>query len=172
MNAKQFVEEIKKITPLKEQLKNETDFFVGYYLQCLSVITKEKQSSVTEKNAVIDLICNFDVSNLLIQVFSFSNQDDVWDNDNFVYFGWREAFLLGISKQTGEIVELDWGSPEHIVSYVAKNQELFLDTLIELEKLNQKRMFGLIDNTERKQILQKFGKYAGGDKYNNSYKDL
>lgn len=172
MNAKMFVESVHQLTPTRENLKNEAPDFVDSYLMNFAIFPYEEKIEIKEKDAIIDLIYNYDVSNLLIQIFSFSSKNDVWENDKHIFFGWREAFPLGISKETDEIVELDWSSPDFVVSYVAKNQQLFLDTLIEIEKINQKRMFGTIDNIQRKELLQNMGKIAGGKKYNDSYKDL
>ena len=37
----------------------------------------------------------------------------------------KKAFPFAISKQTGEIVETDWGTPDYIVNYLAKRPGSF-----------------------------------------------
>ena len=76
-----------------------------------------------------------------------------------------EAFPFAILKETGEIVELDWEDPTYIISYMAKDQSSFLDILIEIEKLNQKDIFGSITEKEKKENLKQISIIAGGDKY-------
>ena len=63
-------------------------------------------------------------------------------NDQFIYVGWVEAFIVAILKETGEIVETDWEDPCYIINYIAKSQSSFLDVLVELEKQSQKILFG------------------------------
>lgn len=173
MTAKEFVEEIHRIAPSREMLQNKSAGFVEYYLKGFQIQpNNEEKIDIESKDAVIDLIFNYDVSDLLIQIISFMDKSKIVENDDFIYFGWREAFPLGIQKKTGEIVEVDWDSPDYIVSYGAKDQLLFLDALIELQKLNLKRLYGEINNNEREKVLKKIGIYAGGEKYNKFYQDL
>lgn len=175
MDASDFYEEIQRIIPSREKFNHLSNEFMNSYLNDLRIVKKEEstfKNYFNDDDVIFDLIYNFDVSNLRIQVFSFADIKNLIENEMYIYFGWREAFPLGILKRTNEIVELDWENPNKIISFAAKNQSKFLDALIELEKLNQKRMFSEIDSQARKSILNNFGKYAGGDKYNTFYTDL
>ena len=42
---------------------------------------------------------------LRFRIFKFNKEDNVTENDKFIFVGWAEAFPFAISKQTGEIVE-------------------------------------------------------------------
>ena len=46
---------------------------------------------------------------------------------------------------------------------MAKDQSSFLDILIEIEKLNQKDIFGSITEKEQKENLKQISIIAGGD---------
>ena len=141
MDATNFVETISQLVPNKQDiLRNTTcsEEFADIYIQDLSIKRKATHTDVSPNFPVIDLIFNYDLSKLRIQVYSFNDVDDVAENDQFIYVGWVEAFLLAILKETGEIVATNWANPCSIVSYIAKNQGAFLDVLVELEKLSQK----------------------------------
>ena len=147
MDATNFVEKISQLVPNKQDiLRNTTcsEEFADIYIQDLSIKRKATHTDVSPNFPVIDLIFNYDLSKLRIQVYSFNDVDDVAENDQFIYVGWVEAFLLAILKKTGEIVATDWANPCSIVSYIAKNQGAFLDVLVELEKFSQKLVFGFI----------------------------
>ena len=62
-------------------------------------------------------------------------------NDAVIYFGWREAFPLAILKETGEIVEIDWADDERIMSYIATDQQSYLDLLFALQENNLSTLF-------------------------------
>lgn len=123
MDATNFVEKISQLVPNKQDiLRNTTcsEEFADIYIQDLSIKRKATHTDVSPNFPVIDLIFNYDLSKLRIQVYSFNDVDDVAENDQFIYVGWVEAFLLAILKETGEIVATDWANPCSIVSYIAK----------------------------------------------------
>ena len=169
MDATNFVEKIYQLVPNKQDiLRNTTcsEEFADIYIQDLSIKRKATHTDVSPNFPVIDLIFNYDLSKLRIQVYSFNDVDDVAENDQFIYVGWVEAFLLAILKETGEIVATDWANPCSIVSYIAKNQGAFLDVLVELEKFSQKLVFGFITEKEENEINKYIQSVAGGNKYN------
>ena len=71
-------------------------------------------------------------------------------------------------KSTGEVVEVDWEDTNYIVSYLAVDQQSFLNVLVEVEKLNQRSVFSSINSDEEKEILRKIQEIAGGRKYSTS----
>lgn len=147
MNATNFVESISQIIPDKQELLRSTNFSEDSIDQCLKELHIHKKVTHTEISPlypVLDLIFNYDLSNLCIQNYKFNEEKDIVESDQFIYVGWVEAFLIAISKETGEIVETDWEAPNFIVSYIAKDQSSFLDALVELEKLSLKRLFQTI----------------------------
>lgn len=132
-------------------------------------IGEKKGHRITEPNdAVIDLMNNYDVSKLTIMIFSFVKSDDLRETDRFIYFGWREAFPLAILKETGEIVETDWADDERIVSYIAKNQQAYLNLLYALEQNSQSTIF--LGNN--KWDIEHLTNIAGGSKYKENLLDL
>lgn len=142
--------------------------FAQIYLGELHIGDK-KGHRITESNdAVIDLINNYDVSKLTIMIFSFVKSDDLRETDRFIYFGWREAFTLAILKETGEIVEIDWTDDERIMSYIATDQQSYLDLLFALEQNSQSAIF----SEKNKWGIEHLTNIAGGSKYKENLLDL
>lgn len=132
-------------------------------------IVDKKGHRITEPNdVVIDLINNYDVSKLTIMIFSFVKSDDLRETDRFIYFGWREAFPLAILKETGEIVEIDWADDERIMSYIATDQQSYLDLLFALEQNSQSAIF----SDKSKWSIEHLANIAGGNKYKENLLDL
>lgn len=168
MTAAEFVTAIRAITPNESEFSMMPEGFVQIYLGELHIGDK-KGHRITEPNdAVIDLINNYDVSKLTIMIFSFVKSDDLRETDRFIYFGWREAFPLAILKETGEIVETDWADDERIVSYIAKNQQAYLNLLYALEQNSQSTIF--LGNN--KWDIEHLTNIAGGSKYKENLLDL
>ena len=168
MTAAEFVTAIRAITPNESEFSMKPEGFAQIYLGELHIGDK-KGHRITEPNdAVIDLINNYDVSKLTIMIFSFVKSDDLRETDRFIYFGWREAFPLAILKETGEIVEIDWADDERIVSYIAKNQQAYLNLLYALEQNSQSTIF--LGNN--KWDIEHLTNIAGGSRYKENLLDL
>lgn len=168
MTAAEFVTAIRAITPNECELSMMPEGFAQIYLGELHIGDK-KGHRITESNdAVIDLINNYDVSKLTIMIFSFVKSDDLRETDRFIYFGWREAFTLAILKETGEIVEIDWTDDERIMSYIATDQQSYLDLLFALEQNSQSAIF----SEKNKWGIEHLTNIAGGSKYKENLLDL
>lgn len=168
MTAAEFVTAIRAITPNECELSMMPEGFAQIYLGELHIGDK-KGHHITESNdAVIDLINNYDVSKLTIMIFSFVKSDDLRETDRFIYFGWREAFPLAILKETGEIVEIDWADDERIMSYIATDQQSYLDLLFALEQNSQSTIF----SEKNKWGIEHLTNIAGGSKYKENLLDL
>lgn len=168
MTAAEFVTAIRAITPNESEFSMMPEGFAQIYLGELHIGDK-KGHHITESNdAVIDLINNYDVSKLTIMIFSFVKSDDLRETDRFIYFGWREAFPLAILKETGEIVEIDWADDERIMSYIATDQQSYLDLLFALEQNSQSAIF----SEKNKWGIEHLTNIAGGSKYKENLLDL
>ena len=168
MTAAEFVTAIREITPDESKFSKMPEGFAQMYLGDLLIGDKEEHHIIEPKNAVIDLMVNYDVSKLTIMIFSFNNADELKETEQFTFFGWREAFPLAIHKETGEIVEIDWADDKRIVSYVAKDQQTYLDLLFALEKNNLSTLF----SEKQKLDIDKLVDVAGGVKYQDNLEDL
>lgn len=169
MDAMNFVAAISQIVPNKQDILRNTTLseeFLDIYIQDLSIRKKSAHIAVSPHFPVIDLIFNYDLSNLRIQQYSFNDAEDITENDQFIYVGWVEAFIVAILKETGEIVETDWEDPCYIINYIAKSQSSFLDVLVELEKQSQKILLGSATEEEVNDIDKYIQSVAGGRKYN------
>ena len=168
MTAAEFVTAIRAITPNESEFSMMPEGFAQIYLGEMHIVDK-KGHRITESNdAVIDLINNYDVSKLTIMIFSFVKSDDLRETDRFIYFGWREAFPLAILKETGEIVEIDWADDERIMSYIATDQQSYLDLLFALEQNSQSAIF----SDKSKWSIEHLANIAGGNKYKENLLDL
>ena len=170
MNALEFILAIKALIPKKADFRNAPDGFADLYISQLNVEKKHKTTQVNSEDVVIDLVMNYDVSKLSIGIFSFNAE--LMENDSFIFFGTREAFPIAISKQTKEIVEIDWADENRIISYIAKKQQRYLTLLVNIEKLNQQQMFGIIERNKYKEQIIALYRIAGGIKYKNQLEDL
>lgn len=142
--------------------------FAQIYLGDLFIGDKKEHRITDPNDAVIDLINNYDVSKLTIMIFSFVKSDDLRETDRFIYFGWREAFPLAILKETGEIVEIDWDDDERIMSYIATDQQSYLDLLFALEQNSQSAIF----SEKNKWGIEHLTNIARGSKYQENLLDL
>lgn len=169
MDAMNFVAAISQIVPNKQDILRNTTLseeFLDIYIQDLSIRKKSAHIAVSPHCPVIDLIFNYDLSNLRIQQYSFNAVEDITENDQFIYVGWVEAFIIAILKETGEIVETDWEDPCYIINYIAKSQSSFLDVLVELERQSQKILFDSATEEEVNDMDKYIQSIAGGRKYN------
>ena len=168
MTAAEFVTAIRAITPNESEFSMMPEGFAQIYLGEMHIVDK-KGHRITEPNdVVIDLINNYDVSKLTIMIFSFVKSDDLRETDRFIYFGRREAFPLAILKETGEIVEIDWADDERIMSYIATDQQSYLDLLFALEQNSQSAIF----SDKSKWSIEHLANIAGGNKYKENLLDL
>lgn len=168
MTAAEFVTAIRAITPNESEFSMMPEDFAQMYLGDLYIGDKKEHHIIEPKNAVIDLMVNYDVSQLTIMIFSFNNSDELKETELFTFFGWREAFPLAIHKVTGEIVEIDWADDERVVSYIAKSQRMYLDLLFALEKNSLANLFSETPKFDMKQLVD----IAGGVKYQDNLEDL
>ena len=168
MTAAEFVTAIREITPDESKFSKMPEGFAQMYLGDLLIGDKEEHHIIEPKNAVIDLMVNYDVSKLTIMIFSFNNADELKETEQFTFFGWREAFPLAIHKETGEIVEIDWADDKRVVSYVAKDQQTYLDLLFALEKNNLSTLF----SEKQKWDIDQLVDIAGGVKFQDNLEDL
>lgn len=168
MTAAEFVTAIRSITPSESDFSMMPEGFAQVYMGELFIGDKLNHRTIKPNDAVIDLILNYNVSKLTIMLFSFTHSDDLRETDKFVYFGWREAFPLAILKETSEVVETDWADDERIVSYIAKNQQAYLNLLYALEQNSQSTIF--LGNN--KWDIEHLTNIAGGSKYKENLLDL
>lgn len=168
MTAAEFVTAIREITPDESRFTKMPEGFAQIYLDELFIGSKSIHTNVEPENAIIDLISNYDVSKLTIMIFSFNRSDELKETVLFTFFGWREAFPLAIHKANGEIVEMDWADDNRIVSYIAKDQQSYLDLLFALQENSLSTLF----SDRKKWNAEQLADIAGGSKYQPNLTDL
>lgn len=168
MTAAEFVTAIREITPYESRFTKMPEGFAQIYLDDLFIGNKRVHTNVEPENAIIDLTSNYDVSKLTIMIFSFNKSDELKETEPYTFFGRREAFPLAIHKATGEIVEIDWADDERVVSYIAKNQQSYLDLLFALQENSLSTLF----SDRQKWSAEQLADIAGGSKYQAHLTDL
>ncbi len=168
MTAAEFVTAIREITPYESRFTKMPEGFAQIYLDDLFIGNKRVHTNVEPENAIIDLTSNYDVSKLTIMIFSFNKSDELKETEPYTFFGRREAFPLAIHKATGEIVEIDWADDERVVSYIAKNQQSYLDLLFALQENSLSTLF----SDRQKWSAEQLADIAGGSKYQPHLTDL
>lgn len=168
MTAAEFVTAIRAITPNESEFSMMPEGFAQIYLGELHIGDKKIHCIIEPNDAVIDLINNYDVSKLTIMIFSFVKSDELRETDRFIYFGWREAFPLAIHKATGEIVEMDWADDERIVSYIARDQQSYLELLFALQENSLSTLFSETQKWDMEHLVN----IVGGSKYRAQLTDL
>ena len=96
MKAINFVTEISKIKPNKLEIKKNTDFsdeFIDAYINDLQIVKKSTNVSISADNAIIDLIFNYDLTNLRILTVSFNKDTDTLEERRFkVKTKWNDQY--------------------------------------------------------------------------------
>lgn len=156
MTASEFVTAIKAITPNECEFSMMLEGFAQIYLEELFIGNNKAHTIIKLNDAVIDLVCNYDVSRLAIMIFRFNKSDELKETERFIYFGWREAFPLAILKETGEVLEMDWADDERIMGYFA---------------LEENSLSGIISK-KNKWDTEHLVSVAGGVKYKENVMEL
>ena len=168
MTAAEFVTAIREITPDESRFTKMPEGFAQIYLDELFIGDKSSHTNVERENAIIDLMSNYDVSKLTIMIFSFNRSDELKDTELFTFFGWSEAFPLAIHNATEKIVEVDWADDNRIISYIAKDQQSYIDPLFAFQENSLSTLF----SDRQKWSTEELAEIAGGYKYQLHITDL
>lgn len=165
MTAKEFAQKIGTLTPEPNVFVGHPEGFGEIIISSLTITPREILTKFADSDCVLDLVYNFNTSSLSLDPYKFNSPENIVEDENYIFFGWREAFPLVIRKSTNEILEVDWGTPSHIVSKQAKTQSEFLDALAEFAKISIGYIVGKISDSERQNKLLQVQLLAGGTDY-------
>ncbi|MGJ1405557.1 hypothetical protein ACR79N_21075 [Sphingobacterium siyangense] len=170
MEAKKFVEQLSNIIIEVDLLKKR-----GVSDQFIAERRKSYQATPNGKNyitghPIVDLIENFDCSNIEIGMINFDEK--VEENLDYIFFGKFEIDDLAIDKATGCVVMLEAGL-DHVLYECAKSDSDFLNAIynvaVFLERTSVEEE--LYENVELNiQMAEEFGDIAGGKLYYDFYK--
>lgn len=165
MTAKEFAQRIKNLAPELNAFVGQPEGFGEIIISSLTVTPREVHQKFAGSDCVLDLVYNFDTSSLSLDPYKFNSTENIVEDEHYIFIGWREAFPLVIRKDTNEILEVDWGTPSHIVSKQAKTQSAFLNALAEYAKISIEYIVGKISDSERHNKLLQVQLLAGGTDY-------
>lgn len=165
MTAKEFAQRIKNLIPDPNAFVGHPEGFGEIIISSLTVTPREVHQKFADSDCVLDLVYNFDTSSLSLDPYKFNSPENIVEDEHCIFIGWREAFSLVIRKDTNEILEVEWGTPSHIVSKQAKTQSPSLDALAEYAKIFIECIVGKISDSERHNKLLQVQLSAGGTDY-------
>lgn len=164
MTASEFVTAIKAITPNECEFSMMPEGFAQIYLEELFIGNKKAHIIIKQNDAVIDLVCNYDVSKLTIMIFRFNKSDELKETERFIYFGWREAFPLAILKETGEVLEMDWADDERIMGYFALEENSLSGIISKKNKWDTEHLVSVAGGVKYKEnVMELFIAYKKGE---------
>lgn len=92
MTASEFVTAIKAITPNECEFSMMPEGFAQIYLEELFIGNNKAHTIIKQNDAVIDLVCNYDVSKLTIMIFRFNKSDELKETERFIFFWMERGF--------------------------------------------------------------------------------
>lgn len=99
MTASEFVTAIKAITPNECAFSMMPEGFAQIYLEELFIGNNKAHTIIKQNDAVIDLVCNYDVSKLTIMIFRFNKSDELKETERFIFLdGGRLSRLPFLKK--------------------------------------------------------------------------
>ncbi|MFM8582242.1 MAG: hypothetical protein ACKOFW_12145 [Planctomycetaceae bacterium] len=116
---------------------------------------------------------HWDLSNVEIGMVRFPNQPS--NRLGGVLIGCVESDPLVLISDTGEIVVQEFGTPDHVLWFVARNGESMLDALVIAANFLSKRAVGRIDLQDHeaiRSVVIQCSTAAGGEKYLDFFRML
>ncbi len=171
MDSQEFIDEITKLKPSRQELSrpNYGDDLVNRWLSVFE-ITNKKSIKVSD-DPIINLIkCN-DISLLRINDIFFD--PELFEDEEYIFFGWDINDRLAIQKSNGKIVAYDAFSGR-LMSECADNSSKFLDALVEIMKFFKEKVLNEYEEDERDKraidVAYISALKAGGEQYEGYYK--
>jgi hypothetical protein len=176
MEASEFVIKLKELTPSREKYiksgasKEYIERDIKSY-QCNKRRNIVNEKMIYFKDAILDLIMQYDIKNIEIGMITFSNE--ISEDFDYYYVGKDEVDPIVIDKMTHEIKVIEHGTPDkHILAYCASSGARFLDALITCEAFLQKMGFDDPITSDPKvvnEVIELCTDKAGGEKYRAFY---
>ncbi|WP_298899800.1 hypothetical protein [uncultured Psychroserpens sp.] len=171
MKTTEFVIKLKKLRP-DAQILRGFDFdedFINEYRNSFDIL-KLKESNDT-LDPILSLIREYNVSNVDIGLVRFNNENEVLENNRYIYIGNFDADYLAIDKYTNEIIVLSCEDPDHVLVKCSKDSFSFLSALYEVARINNELFLGNISSNDKniKELAESIAKVSGGDEYLDFY---
>lgn len=173
MNAENFVMELEKIPQSIEQLQKQevSKNYIKTLLESYKV--KKRSKNIHSDNPIIELIENYDATNVQIGMIGFDER--IEQNEEYMFFGKFEVDDLAIKKSLGTVVLLENGL-DYVVYQCASSGSNFLDAIIVAAGYLEKRAVddNLYENQELTcKIAEECAEIAGSKStYQEFYKML
>lgn len=164
MKASEFVEALKGINVRTDLLKKQGVSDQSIEDRKRSYLAAYKGGGSVSQYPLVELVENYDCSNLEIGMITFDEQ--IEEKGRFIFFGRFEVDDLAVDLITGSVVMLECGL-DHILYDCAQNDSSFLEAILNTAVFLEKRSVeeGLYENEELNiQRAEGFGNIAGGEK--------
>lgn len=103
MTASEFVTAIKAITPNECEFSMMPEGFAQIYLEELFIGNNKAHTIIKQNDAVIDLVCNYDVSKLTIMIFRFNKSDELKETERFIFLDGERFSRLPFLKKLARL---------------------------------------------------------------------
>ncbi|TCZ65205.1 hypothetical protein [Flaviaesturariibacter aridisoli] len=177
MTAEYFVGLLAKMAPSKEALTS-----VGFDYRFVEIILKRYRCSkrlvplkkkYLERNVLIELLCHYDCSTVMIGNISLESQ--LSQEGILINVGSVEADQLMINEKTEEIILVDQSNFNHVICKCAQDAQSFLEALLIVCQFLTYKMLepGRTNNSSVSSLfLERSIEAAGGKDYYDFYSTM
>lgn len=173
MEAKVFVEELRKLMPKTKALKSLglEDTFINYFQN--RFLCKPKKLNANYNYSIVtdeveSLVSQYDCSSIEIGMLNFILSPDY--SEDYIVVGQIEGDQVVINLITKEVEVRDGMSMDHVIWSCASNGSNFLTSLIlSAEYFVRVAILNNIDVEGKIQVLDRVVQAAGGEKYRDFY---
>lgn len=152
MNSVEYIENLRKISPTKEEIFAFGITGIQADLIFDSFNINVRQEFIDYGNEVVNLVSNFEVTRIPFFGFTFLKAEDERD---YIWIGSFEVFNVGISKKDKTLAAFDVTDDLSFFCQCANNDKLFLDSIYFLCEYVSKMIKSNAENTEADSDLYK-----------------
>jgi hypothetical protein len=174
MNAENFVKELSKIPFSIEELHSQglSKDYIEELMSSYKIEMKPLSTSYSG-NPVLELVENYDSSNLEIGMICFDENIEI--GEDYIFFGKFEIDDLAINKNLGQVVMLEDGSDNVLYECASSGANFLSATIVAANFLEKRANDDAIYNNQELAIsmAEECAERAGGkNEYQNFYKML
>lgn len=145
MNSVEYIENLRKISPTKEEIFASGITGVQAELIFSSFNINVRQEFIDYGNEVVNLVSNFEVTRIPFFGFTFS---EVEDEGDYIWIGSFEVFNVGLSKKDKTLVAFDITEDLSFFCQCANDDKRFLDSMYFLCEYVSKMIKSNAENTK------------------------
>jgi hypothetical protein len=175
MNEELFVERLRLLAPLREDLQKHDipDDYIQQLINSYQCSLKSKSGFLSTDNVLLSLLNYYDCSN--VEIGTVKLLESPIEESGFYEVGKVDIDILALNKITLQIEVLDHDAPEHVIWLCASNSSNFLEALLLSAEYLTSKLKNLSDEQDPPTLLKyvkRCAETAGGVQYVDFYKML